>query len=80
MWWENTPHETHRPIYMAPTLGDFMFLLLPLTFHASIALVAIEINGSDPARSKIRSLVADHERDTVLVRRNIYLPTFLKHR
>ena len=20
MWWENTPHETHRPIYMAPTL------------------------------------------------------------
>ena len=20
MWWENTPHETHRPIYMIPTL------------------------------------------------------------
>lgn len=55
-----------------------MFLLLPLTFHAPIARVAIEINGSDPARSKIRSLEADHERDTVLARRNIYLPTFIK--
>ena len=20
VWWENTPHEIHRPIYMAPTL------------------------------------------------------------
>ena len=20
VWWENTRHETHRPIYMAPTL------------------------------------------------------------
>ena len=21
VWWENTPHETHRPIYIIPTLG-----------------------------------------------------------
>ena len=23
MWWENTRHETHRPIYMAPTLAGY---------------------------------------------------------
>ena len=33
MLWENTPHETHRPIYMIPNLGVHLDYLLRGNHH-----------------------------------------------